>query len=181
MGSEPKGLWPTGTYWHLETRPDEYKAMPDSKLKSLAPPIDDMLNACRFQTLVHGDAKVANFCFSDDKSSVAMVDFQYVGKGCGMKDVAYFLGSCLDEEACERLAPALLDVYFDELKSHIKDPAIDKESLEEEWRKLYPVAWTDFYRFLAGWMPTHSKIHGYTRKLAEETFRLLSAKESSAE
>ena len=25
IGVEPDGLWPIGTYWHLETRPDEYE------------------------------------------------------------------------------------------------------------------------------------------------------------
>ena len=174
LGSAPDGLWPTGTYWHLGTRPDEFAAMPDSQLKTYAHLMDDTLSKCTFQTLVHGDAKVANFCFSPKKEKVAVVDFQYVGKGCGMKDVAYFLGSCLDEEACGRLAPALLDVYFDELKKHIKDKNVDKEALELEWRRLYPVAWTDFYRFLAGWMPTHSKIHDYTKEQAKKTFSILS-------
>jgi Ser/Thr protein kinase RdoA (MazF antagonist) len=56
--------------------------------------IDQVLNNCSYQTIVHGDAKLANFCFSKE-GAVSAVDFQYVGGGCGMKDVAYFLGSCL--------------------------------------------------------------------------------------
>jgi len=45
---------------------------------------------------------------------------------------------------------------------------ISWQALETEWRKMYPVAWTDFYRFLLGWMPTHYKINSYTERLAED-------------
>ena len=46
--------------------------------------------------------------FADGKA-VAAVDFQYVGAGCGMKDVAYLLGSCLDDKGHEALEADLLD------------------------------------------------------------------------
>ena len=105
----PKKLWQKGSYWHLSTRPDELKAMQHSKLKDAAKSIDEQLNNCKYKTLIHGDAKVANFCFADDMSSVAAVDFQYVGGGCGMKDVAYFLGSCLSSSECENYEKELLD------------------------------------------------------------------------
>ncbi|MDH3982074.1 MAG: ecdysteroid 22-kinase family protein, partial [Kiritimatiellaceae bacterium] len=101
MGEAPSNLWETGTYWHLKTRPEELNELTDKKLKQAASAIDRKLKECPFQTFVHGDAKLANFCFSND-GTVAAVDFQYVGGGCGMKDVAYFLGSCLAETECER-------------------------------------------------------------------------------
>lgn len=170
MQAEPQGLWPTGTYWHLATRPDEWQAMPDGALKQAAPRLDQLLSSSPFQTLVHGDAKLANFCFSAQGAQVAAVDFQYVGGGCGMKDVAYFIGSCLDEQDCGRMETRLLDAYFEALRQALAlhNPDIDADDVEAAWRPLYAVAWTDFYRFLQGWSPGHWKIHAYSERLARE-------------
>lgn len=164
------GLWETGTYWHLATRPDELAAMEETKLKKAAGMIDELLSNCQYQTIVHGDAKVANFCFSSDMQRVAAVDFQYVGGGCGMKDVAYLLGSCLTEQQCELWESELLDFYFDELKTAIKlsGKEIDPESVKAEWLPMFAVAWTDFYRFLLGWMPTHKKVNAYSQQQANK-------------
>ena len=170
MGVAPTGLWSTGTYWHLATRPDELAALDDGPLKAAAPVIDQRLSESPFQTLVHGDAKLANFCFSPDGSRAAAVDFQYVGGGCGMKDLAYFISSCLDEDESERRAPALLDRYFELLGAALErsSSTVDVDALEADWRALYPVAWTDFYRFLQGWSPGHWKLHRYSERLAHE-------------
>jgi hypothetical protein len=166
-------LWETGTYWHLETRPDELKVLDDPKLKKAAVLIDQKLKESPFQTLVHGDAKLANFCFSEDGSKVAAVDFQYIGQGCGMKDVVYFIGSCLYEEDCEQQEVALLNFYFESLKIALQsqNKTLDFESLEKDWRKLFPYAWTDFHRFLKGWSPGHWKINGYSEKLSRQVLK----------
>ena len=173
MGCAPEGLWPTGTYWHLATRPDELAALREGPLKDAAPVLDARLRDTSFTTLVHGDAKLANFCFGED--GVAAVDFQYVGGGCGMKDVAYFISSCLDEDAAERLEQPLLDVYFAQLRRALsqRGSPIDLSALTDDWRALYPVAWTDFYRFLQGWSPGHWKIHRYSERLAREVLEAL--------
>ncbi|QDT08043.1 Phosphotransferase enzyme family protein [Rubripirellula lacrimiformis] len=170
LGQTPVGLWPVGTYWHLETRPDEWQAMVDSGLKRHAASIDAKLRKCRFQTLVHGDAKVANFCYSADGHSVAAVDFQYVGGGCGMKDVAYFLGSCLDESECERQEERLLSHYFETLRRSLRptESAEWIDQLESEWRQMYRFAWADFTRFMMGWCPGHHKLNRYSRRIADE-------------
>ncbi|MFN3215835.1 MAG: phosphotransferase [Acidimicrobiales bacterium] len=175
MGMRPEGLWETGTYWHLATRPDELDALADGPLKAAAPILDQRLAASPFQTFVHGDAKLANFCFDDEGRRVAAVDFQYVGGGCGMKDLAYFIGSCFDEDDCERLAPALVDRYFALLREALERSGtrIDIAALEEDWRGLYAVAWTDFSRFLQGWSPGHWKLHGYSERLAREVLESL--------
>jgi len=175
MGEQPDDLWPIGTYWHLATRPDELAVMDDEALCEAAPVIDSILSNARFQTLVHGDAKLANFCFSADGVSVAAVDFQYVGGGCGMKDVAYFLGSCLNDREHVLYEEDLLDEYFKELKYSLlaRSSSIDIAALESEWRALFPVAQADFYRFLVGWMPTHWKINDYNKQVAQRVVESL--------
>jgi hypothetical protein len=175
MQTKPEGLWERGTYWHLATRPDEFEKMSASELKMKAKAIDEALNSCQYQTIVHGDAKVANFCFSQDMKRVAAVDFQYVGGGCGMKDVVYFLGSCLDEETCEQYEEELLSHYFNTLKQGVKQsqPSLLPNDVEKEYRSLYAFAWSDFTRFLLGWMPTHAKLNGYSTLLMDKALKLI--------
>jgi hypothetical protein len=150
LGVAPVGLWEVGTYWHLGTRREELAAIDDDAIREAAPILDQRLRAARFQTLVHGDAKLANFCFG--RASVAAVDFQYVGGGCGVRDVAYLLAGEPDEARH-------LDAYFDRLRSALGDRGGE---VEAEWRALYPIAAADFYRFLAGWAKDHwrSDAHG---------------------
>lgn len=174
MGVAPQGLWPVGTYWHLDTRPDEWERMENVSLKYAAKDIDDRLENARFQTLVHGDAKLANFCFSETVQ-VAAVDFQYVGRGCGMKDVAYFISSCFDEEACEIYEEDLLNHYFQQLEIAL-DKSFDFQKVKEEWSLLYPYAWADFYRFLDGWSPGHWKMHDYSKRLMQSVIDELTIK-----
>ena len=170
LNTKPDGLWQVGTYWHLGTRPDELEELSDKKLKNAAEKIDEILSSNKYQTLVHGDAKLANFCFSKNGKGVAAVDFQYVGGGCGMKDIAYFIGSVLYEDDCERYEKQILTSYFAELKKAIeaKNITVDFDDLEREWRKMYPLAWTDFHRFLKGWSPGHWKINSYSEKMTKQ-------------
>ncbi|MEO6576638.1 MAG: phosphotransferase [Polyangiaceae bacterium] len=169
LGVAPDGLWKTGTYWHLGTRLDELPVIEDGALREAAPILDAKLRACTFQTLVHGDAKPANFCFG--RGTVAAVDFQYVGGGCGMKDVAYFLspsGRALDEERH-------LDRYFACLRAALGERGtVDAEALESEWRALYPIACADYYRFLAGWAKEHWRSDGHGQKYTRNVLRSLS-------
>ena len=176
LGEPPEGLWPTGTYWHLDTRPDELAALEDAELRAAAPLLDRALADCPFQTIVHGDAKLANFCFAPSGDRVAAVDFQYVGGGCGMKDVAYFIGSCYSDQECERHEAQLLDTYFAELAAAVAEleKPIDTAALEAAWRALFAIAWTDFHRFLKGWSPEHWKLHSYSERLARQTIERIS-------
>ncbi|MEI9952944.1 MAG: phosphotransferase [Pseudomonadota bacterium] len=168
LGVAPAGLWQVGTYWHLATRPDELARLSAGELRRAAPSIDQRLNGARFRSLVHGDAKLENFCFSRSGRGVAAVDFQYVGGGVGVKDVAYFLSSCLSPAECEEQVPRYLDRYFDALRaalgSQASSLASEVHTLEHEWRALFAWAWADFYRFLLGWAPAYAAGDTYSQK-----------------
>lgn len=172
-------VWEHGTYWHLSTRMDEFNAMQESELKGKAHAVSEKLDECEYQTLVHGDAKVANFCFTSCFEHCAAVDFQYVGYGVGIKDVAYFLGSALSTSEQSKFLSYFLSVYFDALKEALRlrnTQLIDSTNaedapypfaflseddiatLEMQWRNLFSFACADFHRFLSGWSPTHWKI-----------------------
>ena len=172
LNIDPMDLWKIGSYWNLATRPDEYQVMPENELKKNAFLINDTLNQCQFKTIIHGDAKLANFCFSQDLSLVAAVDFQYVGGGCGMKDVAYFLGSCLNNAELKKHGHTLLSFYFEELEK-VVSKKINFQDLESEWRNMYPLAWADFERFLMGWNPDHYKLTKYSKEMTLKALKSL--------
>ncbi len=174
MQVAPEGLWPVGTYWHFDTRPDEYAALTESPLKAAAKLIDLTLKQCPFQTLVHGDAKLANFCFSAD-NRVAAVDFQYVGQGCGMKDVIMLLSSTLNFNETENVINDYLKHYFTALTQGLTtfNPHISSQAVEQAWRPLYCVAWADFQRFVKGWSVEHVKINPYTEALTTQAIKQL--------
>lgn len=173
--SKTEKLWKRGTYWHLGTRPDELKALEDLELKSAAHDLDRILEDCSHRCLVHGDAKVANFCFHREKDDVAAVDFQYIGGGIGMQDLAYFIGSCCEEDKLQGLEDWILDRYFFHFGRSLKKfhPQVDVSEVENCWRPLYDVAWTDFHRFLKGWSPGHWKINTYSERVKARCLKRL--------
>ncbi len=152
LGERHAELWSIGSYWCLDTRRDELPAIENTALRDAAPRLAERLLAARFQTLVHGDPKEANFCVTRDRTEVAAVDFQYTGTGCGMTDVAYLLYGRSDEPT-DGIDRARLDTYFGHLRRELEGRDVDRVALEAEWRALYPVARLDFCRFLAGWRP----------------------------
>jgi hypothetical protein len=182
IGQSSKGLWPVGTYWHLGTRPDELAIMRNAPLRAAASALDARLSSCTYRTLVHGDAKVQNFCFAEpggdqDQPRVAAVDFQYVGGGPGVKDVAYFISSIWDSEQCEAQADWALARYLEALENALGRcaPEIDAVAVVAEWRPLYSVCWADFSRFLNGWAPGHTKLHPYARRMTDAGLRAVGA------
>ena len=157
LSEDASDLWDQGSYWHLATRPDEYEAMDDrDPLKANAAAIDGLLRDATHKTLLHGDAKLANFNFSSGGGGssrgsggeggtppVSAVDFQYIGAGPGVVDLAYLLSAFPAVDRYDSNEPRLVDAYFSRLGCGAE--------VESEWRALYPVAIADFQRFLAGW------------------------------
>lgn len=154
LGVRPDGLWKEGSYWHLATRPDELATMPRGPLREAAADLDRRLTRARFRTLVHGDAKPDNFCFGAP-GRVSAVDFQYVGGGCGMRDLAYLL-DCVFDRLDGPEAGRTIESYFATLRRALP-PDVPAEAIEAEWRALLPVAWLDFQRFLQGWHPAYAR------------------------
>lgn len=171
-------LWEIGTYWHLDTRPDELELLEDKELKKYAKTLDEILNNAKYQTIVHGDAKLANFCFNDDGTLCGAVDFQYIGHGCGMKDLAYFMSSAIEPEVCYRKEQWVLNTYFEELKKALDfyQPKLNFNEIEKEYRSLFCIAWADFQRFIKGWSPNHFKINSYTDSLTLKALEYLKNK-----
>ena len=177
IGDQGKDLWPVGCYWHLATRPDEFDALQDMQLKQHAHTIDRVLTQAPYPTLVHGDAKLSNFCFTPDGGQAAAVDFQYVGCGCAMKDVALFISSAIEPEQCAQMERELLDEYFSHLQLALSEsqPQLCAQRVEQAWRPLFPIAWADFQRFVKGWSPSHWKINDYTEALTAQALESLKA------
>lgn len=171
------GLWEQGCYWHLDTRPDEFRDMRNGHaLKKSAKMLDKRLkHHSDFITLVHGDAKVCNFCFPDSDSTegdnVAAVDFQYCGGGIGLRDLAYLLQSCMSDDDLEFYADDLLDYYFEILFEVPNVMEIfsrdERQTLEAQWRDLWSTCFADFERFLIGWSLGHES-YGYGKQMVQK-------------
>lgn len=176
----PENLWQYGTYWHLSTRQQEYKLMAASAVKTMAPLLTERLDKTRFRTLVHGDAKVANFCFAPNTSishhNVAAVDFQYVGGGVGVQDLVYLLGSALSETELLAHLAYCQEHYFAELGRELLAQGQDQafaHDVIKEWQDLFLIAWADFQRFLLGWSPEHHKNTALSQKLTQQALAQL--------
>lgn len=170
LGTHAPELWPEGSYWHLATRPTEWQALPDGPLKAQAHDFDQRLKQARFQTLIHGDAKPANFCFGADPacaSGVAAVDFQYVGRGPGVKDLVYFLAAVVPEDQAAHRLPALQQHYFAQLSAALGDRS-DTAAIVAEWQALFAIAWLDYYRFERGWLGSGPADYPYSEACLQQ-------------
>lgn len=137
-----------GSYWYLDTRPDEHADMPQygwqGRLKRAARAIDNRLKRDSMECIIHGDPKEANILWDHD-GEVAMCDFQYCGKGPPTRDVAYFLcTSTYPEDEDE-----LLKLYYKELIKQLPD-GVNRPSFEQ-FMESYDLACSDCARFMSGW------------------------------
>ncbi len=143
-------LSPKGSYWHLDTRPEEYERIPKkwSQLKTAARTIDLALKKASC-TLVHGDFNPANIQFSKERSECVVYDFQYSGWGCPSKDICYLL-FCFSQGPSTFSEEKLLEHYYQQLSGKLE--LASKECFSyAEFTRLYELAYLDFFRFLLGW------------------------------
>ena len=152
------GLQAQGCYWHLDTRPEEHARMGSSgfmgRLRLAARAIDLRLKADPLQSVCHGDAKGANILYASGGAgggAVALVyDFQYCGKACVAKDLAYFFN--VEARASEE--EPLLRAYHERLCALLAEQGDAPPSLEAV-RTAHELALCDWRRFsevgLGGW------------------------------
>lgn len=165
------GLQRVGSYWHLETRPDEHASMSrrgwEGRLKRAARAIDDCLRRDPMQCLIHGDPKAANIMLLQSSSSsnrrrdnpdmppstrVAFYDFQYCGKGSPTRDLAYFLCTSCDEEDEADLVGYYHRRLVEQLhrKQKSSSSSLSIPTIEHLNDSLL-IAYADLCRFMAGW------------------------------
>ena len=152
-GANVDVLWECGGYWHLDTRWDEYDCMTDGTLlKQCATVINDTLKAAtNFQTLVHGDFKSANILFSPSKQQCAAVDFQYCGRGYGMKDVVMLVVSSIPASLFQNMGgdTGILQYYHSSLEQELLKQ--NKQFPFSTAMKTYELCLMDYVRFMDGW------------------------------
>lgn len=133
-----------------------------SDLRSVAGRIDAVLKgqkadgttADRHQTLVHGDFKSENLLWNADGQCCAY-DFQYTGRGFGVRDVAYMLASSVDidvleQDGCEELLQHYHSRLLQQLDKVGKGDAAQRYSLDV-MRSHFDLCIVDYVRFMAGW------------------------------
>ena len=161
LGNCDENLWQQGSYWHLATRPDEFNAISHQGLKLSAQSLDAALRLCPYQTIIHGDAKIANFM--ENEEAVVGYDFQYTGKGVGIIDVILLLSSAFNSDELFAYETELLADYKTSFLKYCQEYKIDNgDKVMTCWLHLYATAWADFARLLDGWSPGHWKLHDYT-------------------
>ncbi|KAF4340166.1 hypothetical protein FBEOM_5863 [Fusarium beomiforme] len=179
---EPAGskLWLNGGYTYLATRRKEYDSLAvdtysewsdafckpfQGSDKSTAEVVADFLTPTGrpFETFIHGDVKSENLFTTESGEDVCFFDFQYVGLGLGVCDLAKLFTcsvpldmltdcpSIPDEMAMDRGERTLLYLYHETLLN--RRPS-DKEPLSYDWETLlrhWECALVDWCRFQASW------------------------------
>ncbi|RYC61063.1 hypothetical protein CHU98_g5139 [Xylaria longipes] len=174
-GDEPgRSVWLNGGYTYLATRRKEYASLvadsdsewsaalcqPSSpRESSIAEKVADVLTprGRDHETLIHGDVKSENLFTTHSGSEVAFYDFQYVGLGLGVCDLAKLftcsvpLHMLTDDDGPARLPMGegerkLLERYRESLLAGT-DKAYDWDTFVRHWE----TALVDWLRFQASW------------------------------
>jgi hypothetical protein len=176
-----KTVWLNGGYTYLATRRNEYanlsadddsewsavltrpmgsnnKSIAEMVAAFLAPTISGTGPIERYKTLIHGDVKSENLFTSRSGEEVAFYDFQYVGLGLGVCDLAKLF-------TCS--VPLSILVVDNDIPHDLPMQKGEKALLERYWRRLqetggqvydwetfvlhWEIALVDWLRFQASW------------------------------
>ncbi|TXC85133.1 phosphotransferase [Luteibaculum oceani] len=147
-----------GGYWHLETRPFEFDKMEGGFFKDNAQTWDQTIKNAQFKTIIHGDAKPANYALNNDNNVIAY-DFQYWGQGIGTQDLVCYLYSICENQ---KDWTSYTNLYFDLLQQQMEFFEVEGgKEIVKEWKAMVEVCKNDYQRFLLGWNPDHYKVSRY--------------------
>jgi len=171
------GLWLNGGYTYLATRRKEYASLAQdtdsgwsealcrvlgSSLMSVTEMAALFLTPCgrSIESYIHGDVKSENLFTTIDSDEVAFFDFQYVGLGLGVCDLAKLFTCSVplhmlvdsNEPLPEHLT--MCDAEKRLLKRYVARLLRDKDSDLYKWetfRRHWETALVDWCRFQASW------------------------------
>jgi hypothetical protein len=179
-----EGVWLNGGYTYLATRGDEYLDLSSSRSEwsallcsplgslegqpsiaeivamFLAPSYTGSGPISEYETLIHGDVKSENLFTTRSGDAVAFFDFQYVGLGLGVCDLAKLFTCSLPEQM---LSLGTSPTDGAELKMGSGEKQLLRHYLEKlrevsgkkyEWEvfiRHWEIALVDWLRFQASW------------------------------
>lgn len=177
----PQGLWDEGSFWQLGTRREELDDMEEVWVRrglnrKTAEDIHEAIVKSRFRTVIHGDAKAANFFFypagqHDGSLLIGGYDFQYSGMATPLRDVAYVMCCSIKGDLVEACEDELLSHYYTELTRALRPDDADEYSMEE-LEVMYELCVVDLARFMSGsrwWGNTEYIENKASRWLAQPT------------
>ncbi|KAI0839742.1 phosphotransferase enzyme family protein, partial [Hypoxylon sp. FL0890] len=180
-GSRTK-LWLNGGYTYLDTRRKEYAALAEDEDsewstvlcsqitadgQSVSEIVATFLTPCgrQYETLIHGDVKSENLFTTKSGDKVAFFDFQYVGRGLGVCDLAKLFtcsvplsllvddeGDIPNELSMSKGEKKLLEYYHSRLLRGFKDAQGRIQTYDwNEFILHWETALVDWLRFQASW------------------------------
>lgn len=176
--SAGSGLWLNGGYTYLATRRKEYESLardtysewsdalcknPTGSSMSIAEMVALFLTPCGrpVESYIHGDVKSENLFTTKDGDEVAFFDFQYVGLGLGVCDLAKLFTCSVPLDMLVDDAGGPLPEQLEmcdgekELLQRYRSGLIKyREATSYEWstfRRHWETALVDWCRFQASW------------------------------
>jgi hypothetical protein len=182
----PRGVWLNGGYTYLATRQREYDDLANDtetdwseilcrptasgelplaeKIARLLAPAADLETAgpiAKYETLIHGDVKSENMFVARSGTRVAFFDFQYVGLGLGVCDLAKLFTcsvprSMLVDDGVEKWPEEKLDMRpgEEELLRYYHGRLEKTSKREYPWDVFldhWEISLVDWLRFQASW------------------------------